>query len=219
MEYSNLSVSVTDFSDGAVDVSGLEARIAANISKQQANFERQDRLLAEIEREVGSSGGRHRLGGFSVTVDGHDSSFTARDRSGKYTALRSSHGSGTAGARQPLSPLPTAPNTTTPRFSSSLSAAAATTTGTTTTDWQLHSGMPATVSSRQAELWKREVESQRKTIQELRSAIVDLQRTRVTAEQGEVKVRLACPVAVIASDCCTCGGPPIAVQSWHVRQP
>ncbi len=39
-----------------MDISTLEARISANIAQQQANFERQDSLLAEIHKELGAAG-------------------------------------------------------------------------------------------------------------------------------------------------------------------
>jgi hypothetical protein len=177
--------------EAEADLSGLEARIATNIAKQQLNFQRQDALLAEIQRELGTSHVRRTYGHTAVTShtspgSGHTHTHTrgfsdAADLGGVSFAAGGSRiavrGASVSGAVDAAGTGASGRE----RYGPASAAAAAGTGGA----W---GASVTTASSRQLEVWKREVEAQRTTIQELRAALVGMQRAKAVADQGEVKV-------------------------------
>lgn len=141
------------------DDSELESRVASNIERQQANVERQDRLLAEIEHEVGMS----RLA--------HDSAASA---SRSFT-VHKDYSLVSPFARPPDAATPKAVTASVPNQADTACWASA---------------------QRQIHLWRREVDTQKRVITELRDKIAELQQAKMAGEQSTLKVRVVVRAAV-----------------------
>jgi hypothetical protein len=143
-------------SPGLGDDSELEGRVATNIQQQQANMERQSRLLAEIEKEIGYTVRPSESSEFSVhmTSEAADTSILSPFRT----------------------PADALPGRTPTRG------------GTKSNQASLEASASLASAQRQVHLWKREVDTQKRVIVELRDKIADLQRAKMSSEQTELKV-------------------------------
>jgi hypothetical protein len=142
-------------SPGLGEDAELETRVATNIEQQQANMERQSRLLTEIEKEIG----------YPIrTAEASDFSLRTAVEAGDISIL--------SPFRTPADALPGRTPTRGGTKSNQLSLEAS-----------------ASVASAQRQvLWKREVDTQKRVIVELRDKIAELQRAKMASEQTELKV-------------------------------
>ena len=154
-----LSASADTSSPDFDDDADIQHRVASNIQRQQANFERQDRLLAAIEDEIGFSVGRP------------DASAGIPRRSAARMEVAAS------------SPLPTRRDAVSPG-----PAAKSTKLADLLGQNQYEGAASLAAAQRQSHLWKHEVDTQKRVIVELRDKIAELQRTNMGNEQNALKV-------------------------------